>query len=289
MSLFNEIASSLAGKGGLTGTINKTVGGAIQGASTSLFGSGPVGRAVASVATGQATGALNRVTNGYTRQINGVAGAIGEAVNGNYETAAMRLLDSNVIPGLTGIGGQALFWNIPNPLFGGVTPARAMAIHQEIVATRYSKRNLFLLEVQSDLGGSFTALNFFATGVDYAPYTISGEKYRIGAASVDSVQSSDPVELRITTLDDSAGNIKTWFATHAQAAANADGTVGLPNDYKIRIRIVHSSVESFGGHAEVGFYRAANMEHSLSRREDDLEEINLTFVQLDTFMYPHNL
>ena len=187
-----------------------------------------------------------------------------------------------------GQAGQVPFWNIPNPLFGGITPQGALAIHQQIAETKYARRNLFLIEVNSKLSGEFAALNFFATGVDYAPDTVSGEKYRVGAATVDSIQCSDPTELRITTLDDAQGSVKNWFVAHILAEAPGDGTMGLPDDYKIRIRVTHSTVtKPIAKHFEnLAYFRAANMELSLSRRESEMEEINMTFVQMDSFISP---
>jgi len=284
MSLFNDISKALTSGGGLTGSINKAVGGSIQDAASSVFGAGPISRAVGSVATGAATGAFNQLTRGYTRQINAVGGAIGEALNGNFQNGAARLLDSGLIPGAFGLGAQALLYGTPTPLLGGLSMSEAMAIHADIAATSYAKKHLFLLEVVGNADGDFSErFNFFAIGIDYGPVTLSGEKHKIGAAHVDSVNSADPTELRISTLDDADGTIKSWFDAHSGLCVRQDGTVGLPAEYAVKISILHSSLKPGGGYQYKGWFRPAGIEYSLSRRENGLEEINLTFMQLDTF------
>jgi hypothetical protein len=129
----------------------------------------------------------------------------------------------------------------------------------------------------------------FAIDLEYTPLTISGEKRKIGAAHVDCVNSSDPIELRMTTMDDTSGFIKSWFKEHCMAAAWPDGVVGLPYEYAVKIKIVHGFItqgSNPGGYEDVGLFRCASMDVSLSRREDGLQELPLTFVQMDTFFKP---
>lgn len=127
----------------------------------------------------------------------------------------------------------------------------------------------------------------FCTSLDYSPTTISGEKKKVGAASIDIVQSADPVELRMTTMDNKAGFIKRWFEDHCSAAAATDGTVGVPGKYAVKIKVVHafiSKASNQGGYENIGLFRPANMEISLSRQDSGMQELSLTFSQLDTFM-----
>ncbi|MOA49877.1 hypothetical protein D3C78_1728180 [compost metagenome] len=100
------------------------------------------------------------------------------------------------------------------------------------------------------------------------------------------MQSSEAVELRITTLDDRAGSLKRWFENHAAAVAARDGTVGVPANYAITFTIQHAFVGDAKGFEGKGLYRPVSYEVGLSRREDALEEIQMTFTQLDTFMRP---
>jgi hypothetical protein len=281
VSLWDEVSRSLTGSGGVAGAID----GAIGSAAGAVFGNSGLGHAIGNVATGLATGAVNQALSGRGKAIANAAGrAAGELLRGNVGAAILNGLE--VIPGLIGnAAAQALYWGTPTPLFGGISPAEARVIFDEMHAVDFSKKNLYLIEVDSVLAGDVShRFNMFAIGLDYAPLTVGGEKRKIGSASIDLVQSSEPIELRITTYDDKSGFIKTWFSTHANAAAAPDGTVGLPSEYAIRIRIVHSVVmPEQPGFYEIGLFRVANIEHSLSRREGALEEISLTLTQLDTF------
>jgi hypothetical protein len=71
------------------------------------------------------------------------------------------------------------------------------------------------------------------------------------------------------------------------AAASKDGTVGVPDSYAIKIKIVHGFItqgSNFGGYEDVGFFRPADMQITLSRKEDGMQELQLSLVQLDTFI-----
>lgn len=298
MSLFNQIAQSLA-----TSNLANAVGNGVDGALSSVnngiaqvFGGGTFGNAVANAGTSMARNAAVDLVNKYSpvnlQQFNAATGAIGDILSGDFNNAGLRIFDSGIlndfIPGMSGIAAQARYWGTPTPLLGGVTPAVAKRIYDEISGNRYSKKNLWLLEVGSAITGDVShRFNMFATGLEFSPYTISGEKKKIGAGHADIVNSSDPVEIRVTTFDDESGFIKTWFAAHCQAAANVDGTVGVPGAYFIKITVVHGFAHNSarrGGYEDKGLFRPANIDMSLNRTEDALQELQMTFVQLDTFM-----
>jgi hypothetical protein len=298
LSLFNQIAEMLA-KQSLTNAVGDGVNGALSSINSGIsqaFGGGTFGNAVANVGTGMAANAARDLVNRYAptnqRAFNAATGALGDILSGDFNNAGLRLFDSgllyDILPGFNGIAAQARFWGTPTPLYGGITPAEAKKIYTEIRGVRHCKKNLFLIEVSSALAGNISQrFNLFATELEFAPYTISGEKKKIGAGHADIVNSGDPVEMRVTTLDDQSGFLKLWFAAHCQAAVSQDGTVGVPEEYAIKIKVVHGVVTSgsnFGAYEDKGLYRPANIDISLSRREDGLQELQLTFVQLDTFM-----
>lgn len=184
---------------------------------------------------------------------------------------------------------QAQFNATPNPLLGGITPLEARMMIEDMQSRELSRKNLFLLEVSSNLlgNGINDTFNLFATSVEYSPFTLTGEKRKIGGASNDVLQSGDPVEMRITTYDDSDGILKKWFAAHAQKAVRTDGTINPPAKYAIKIKVIHSLVSqnyNRGQYEQSGWFRPANIEHSLSRGEQAMEEVVMTFSQLDSFM-----
>lgn len=299
MSLYNDIANSLS-KQGLNNALGGGVDALTRGAGNIIsdaFGGGQFGDALAHIGTGMArnaaNGALNSIIGPNGQRIaNTAGGALGDIMNGNLGAAGLRILDSGLLrgflPGMDGVAAQARYFGTPTPLFGGISPAEAQQIYFEMRDRPLCRKNLWLIEVSSNLWGDVShRFNMFATELEYGQFTITGEKRKVGGASVDIVNSAEPVELRLTTLDDQTGFIKTWFSTHCAATVAKDGTVGLPIDYAIRFRIVHGFItenSNFGGYEDIGNYRAGSAEFSLSRREDALQELQLSFVQLDTFL-----
>lgn len=297
MSLYTDIAKSLSTQGIQTG-IGDAIGSAQNGIAQALGGStfaNAVAGAATSVARNAAVGLANKYIPGHLQKIvTAGTGAIGDIMNGDFSNAGLRVFDSGlldgILPGMSGIAAQARYFGTPTPLMGGITPAEAKRIHDEMHHTRYCKKNLWLIEVGGALGDVSNRFNLFATGLEYSPFTLSGEKRRIGAAHADILNSSDPVEMSITTLDDDSGFIKAWFEAHAAMAANGDGTVGVPASYAIKIKVVHGFVSKgmFGGNGyqNIGLFRPANISFGLDRREDGLSEVQMTFAQLDTFVDP---
>lgn len=192
-------------------------------------------------------------------------------LNGDLSGAALSFLDSgllaNYFPRVDGLAALAAYWATPTPLLGGITPAEAKAIFDTCSTTKYAKKNLFLIEI-TDLmpsnmdslvsrlmaGDGASMFNLFATEVNYSPWTITGDKIRVGSSSIDSVHSLESVDLRVTTMDDSVGTIKKWFESKAAAATRRDGSVGVPIEYLVKVRILHSFITDLsnpGGYESV--------------------------------------
>lgn len=261
MSLFQQVENSLSAMGQ---ALNSTI---------------PAGAAV-SIAKSMAG---KFIPPQVTRGINKGLGALADLSNGNIIGAVDRFFPD----ALGGLLTQANYFGTPTPLFGGISPYEAKMIFDEAQSNKLCRKNLWLIELQSNLYGDDSyRFNLFCTSLDYAPFTISGEKHKIGAAHVDTVNSGDPVELRMTTYDSEDGFIKRWFEEHCNAMVSKDGTVGVPNDYAVKITIVHGFItqdSNRGGYENVGWFRPANIELSLSRSEQAMAELQLSFVQMDTF------
>lgn len=304
MSLYNNIAESLSSNGlfgSLNSGLNSELGG-IAGAASNALGGSKVAQTVTKMGQSMGSNAAMNLVNKYVpiqaqRMINVGSGAVGDLLQGNRDAAGMRLLDSgllnNLLPGMGGVASQTKFWGGPTPLFGGISPTEAKRIYDEMRGQRLSKKNLWLIEVSSKLQGAgiSSRFNLFATEVEYAPFTVFGEKRRVGGALVDAAQGNEPVEMRLTTMDDQVGSLKKWYAQHHAAVAAEDGTVGVPDSYAITIKVVHSFItrdSNRGGYEDIGLYRPANLDVSLSRREDGMQEVQMTFSQLDTFMRPRS-
>lgn len=286
MSLFSSVESSISAKA-------SSAGGQLSG----LLGGGKaasaVGSAISNIGSSAAMGLINKYVPGQVKNaLNTGASMLGDIQAGNYDGAALSFINAGyldkLIAGSSGAAAQARFWGTPTPLMGGVSPKEALQIHEALRNLGVAKKNHWMLEVSSWAQGDVSStFNMLAVETDFAPMTITADKKKIGAATLDLVQSSEPVELRITTMDTQDGFIKRWFDKQYAIIAPIDGTVGVPADYAIKIKVVHSFItrgSDHGGYAVLGLYRPGNLEISLSRREDNLQEVQLTFSQLDTFM-----
>lgn len=299
MSLYNDVSKTLASKGltgGISSSLDSALGGVAKSAAGAL-GGGILANTVANIGVGMAkNAAMAQVNKAIPMKLRGRIDAAsriaGDLMTGDWNSAGMRLLDSGaldkLIPGMGGLSAQATYWGRPTPLFGGLSPTEARTIFEESINTARARKNLFLIEVSSALSGdSSQPFNMFVTDLDYAPFTLTGEKRKVGGATLDAVTGSDPMELRMTATDDKVGTLKRWFRDHQAAVSAEDGTVGVPGNYAVRIKIVHAFVtkdSNRGGYEDIGNFRPANLELSLSRREDALAELQMTFTQLDTFM-----
>lgn len=219
--------------------------------------------------------------------LNQANGVLTDLNNGDLFALSQRLLSGlGGKGGANGIGTDS-YYTTPQAGFAGLSPQEAFEIYKKHRGIHWCFKNLWYIEVSSELKGDNELLNMVCHGLDFAPFTVSGEKKQIGSAHVDLVNSSDPVELSMTVYDNSEGEVKQWFEDHAAVCAPSDGTVGVPSKYAIKIKIVHAFVNkktNKGGYISRGLFRPANLQVSLSRAEQSLSELTMTFVQLDTFM-----
>lgn len=330
MSLFNNVEAMVKKNLGITkGARKSSPSGILDAAGIDTGGMSPFGAAAAGMAANVAMNAGSKLAKNLVNKFipaNIQAGfGVAKGMIGDYNKAGdegglggvgLGLMSKygSMVPGQSSVASQTKYWRKKIPLWGGITPVEAAEIYDDMQSfqNKFAKKNLFLVQVKSkydDKNSTSTVIskifNMFVTELDYAPFTLIGEKRKVGSASIDSVQASEPVTLRITTIDDINGTIKKWFFSHVSAAANADGTVGVPDDYAIEFKIYHSVISEtqatdkkmmtykkdgtedgwiYPSYRDIGLFRPANLEFNLSRREDGLQEIQMTFEQLDTFM-----
>lgn len=258
------------------------------GAKSSIFGTSS---AIAGFAQRYATDQV------YSRLSSGMRSAVEQAVDvldGNAIDVALNYVGKK-FPGAQRQLLRERYLQTPTPLFGGLTPEEAIEIMiSSMAGADFAMQNLFLVKIESALAKEGAAFNTFAVDVEYAPITVSGDKVKIGSTVVDLVTGNEPVELRMTMLDDVDGSIKSWFAALGNLTAGGSGLVGLPVDYAVKITLVHSLVGTASGgvagspsdkkyYRDSGIFRVANMDLSLSRDDPGLSRVNLTFSQIDTF------
>ena len=264
---------------------------------TQALGGGALAGAVVGAATRAATRAAQRAINQrLARDARAAIGvglnAAGQIANGDWDGAAAGVFSSGMLNGifggLAGLDAQSGFMGTPIPLLGGVTPTEARDLVRQITDTRMAKKNLFLVEVSSAMQGDNSELfNMFAINVQYAPFTLSGDKRKVGGIVLDHPNGTEAVELSLTALDDDLGTIKQFFVDHAGAVANLDGTFNVPSLYAIKFRIVHAFVTEFsaiGAYDDIGTFRPVSIETELDRATDGFEEVHMTFTQIDTCM-----
>lgn len=202
-------------------------------------------------------------------------------LQGDFSGAASRLIDQLLGPLLgSSIAGRSL------ELAGGLTLAEVRQMFQQASATKYAKKNLWFLRITNlGLGGA-PDINMFATDVSYTIHALTGDSVRVGSVNFATLTGTEPVEIRITTLDDATGTIKLWADALRYLAAHPDGTFGLPVDYLVRVEVTHASLveDDTVSYTNVYTMRLGTIETDLNRREDALQEIALTFVEDNTFI-----
>lgn len=299
MSLYNNVSDSLIKSlngGNFLGGVDTSIRDGISGATgkaAELAGGGKLANNIAGRVSSMAGSAASNALNSHIppelkRAINTGADSVNTLLNGgSWDDVASNILDSGVADQVLGRLAGNSYMGKKTQLYGGISANDAKRIHSEAITTKRAKKNLFLLKVKSALGGDQShEFNLFCTDIDHSPLIISGDRANVGGASVDLPTSSDADEMRITTMDDRNGTMKKWMEKHGAAVVARDGTVGVPANYMITIEIEHAFVGDARGYVSKGIYRAVTYESSLSRKDDAMEEISMTFTQLDTFMRP---
>lgn len=213
------------------------------------------------------------------------------------------------------------FEEAPNPLLGWLSPLQAAEIMKKVRGASPSQKNLFFmrltdahpppgingLQTNSDQpvgadGKPVSAVpwglfDLLALDVSYSS-SVAGEKAQIGSGVRDIVTGREAVEVQVTTIDDEVGSIKRWFEGKLNQIANLDGTFNPVSKYAFEIEIVHGIPHDHGTEPVrnsdklAQFYsrrlrvRAASIQHELSRRDQGLAELQMTFTQLDTWNQP---
>lgn len=286
MSIFEQVAGEKIG----SLLSNKTLGGIVGG------GIGTIGMGMLK----------SRLPPGLGPKLSVVNNVAGRLLNGDLKGAALGALNSGIFtakfPWLDNLAATAGFMAEPNRAMGGVTPVEAKRIMKGSLETNFARKNLFLVRISkmpegiewlnADAPGArLQMFNLFVTDVSYSGFSIAADQQRVGSISMDQPNGRDPIELRITTMDNEAGDIKFRFNMLANRVANTDGTMGVPSEYLVKIKILHSFIHEESekhwlkdlGWSQFGWFRPVSIEHDLSRKDDALEEMTLVFHQFDPY------
>lgn len=248
-----------------------------------------------------ASSIFERATNAATQKaLDKVASAIPASARKHLPLA--RKLMSGGVAGLVDAGLDRLFEKVgingtllpgggadgPAALLGGISLADARRLFEEHSSIVFAKRNLFCIRVRNIQGGDPLDINMFATDVSYSGFTAQGDAIQVGSGAFDVVTGSERREMRVTTLDNVHGDVKRWFRERHNAMCRSDGTFGLPIDYVFRVDVLHAFFDEKADGALNGFVdwfvmRPGSIDYEKSRRDDGLEEVQMTFTQWDTF------
>lgn len=211
---------------------------------------------------------------------------------------------------------------VPNPLLGGYSRQEVRKLANRAASTYYAKNNLFLvrfgdknypLRKPKGVTNNFEnglpdevreSWDLLAMGVSFTPIAITGDTVKLGMLQGDSIQQSERVEIRMTFFDNTIGTIKRYLSEKKKQMVNKDGTGNPPSSYVLDILIIHldqSVGRTFIGGKAIGVYneddlvdgsytqhryqvRVSNLEIDLNKREDSLQELQVTFTEVDPFM-----
>jgi hypothetical protein len=206
----------------------------------------PVGNYQPRGASGQGLGGLiaSRIGPAVGSVAAGIAGAVG-SIAGNAAGSAVGNFASQAVNGALGVG-------------------------------------------KSISGIAMNTFDLLAMDVSYGPSLVS-DHVQVGSSFIDRPTGRNPTEMQITTMDDESGSIKRWFDGKLEQVAHTDGTFGLPSEYLVNIEVVHAIPSEQVDGYEMAYsktlrLRPQSAQHDLSRREQAIAELSMTFVQFDGFM-----
>lgn len=293
MGVFDAAKAKVQSATGQVGNANSALGNA-EGGALGAIGSG-VGKVLNNDYVKTGVGAFNQAT-GLMDNVKGLIGAAKSFLADPYQV-------------------------VPNPLLGGYSRKETQKMAQLAMSKAYAKNNLFLVRLidpnfptrskelksfpsdfEADAQSKFDLL---AMSVSYNPVAITGDAVKLGMLQGDSIQQSERVEIRMTFLDFSNGTIKRYLIAKKNRMVNKDGTANTPSSYLILLTIHHLD-QTIGttkiGKKTIGFFdeekllkgsqeqsylvRVSSLDIDLNKREDSLQELQVTFTQIDQFMLP---
>lgn len=195
----------------------------------------------------------------------------------------------------------------PNELMGWLTPRQVAEIQSLVRQAGPVRKNLFCIRISDPnppamkVGGVDASngvpglFDLLAMDVSYGPSTITGDKVPLGSAVMDKVTGTEASEVQITTIDDETGTLKRWFQAKCGQVVNRDGTFNPQGKYAFEMEIVHGIPFDHGttpslppervarAYSDVIRVRPVSIQYEMSRRDQALQELQMTFTQVDTW------
>ena len=278
MSIYKPVSNlsrrALSLSGSLLNGVKSAVGAKLNG----HFGNGVWGK----IADTAVQKGLNLATNEITRRVASPISAAAQKLD-NRLTKVIR-------KGLKTFGLNAFddenFADDALHHAGNLSIRQAWENYKKMQPEYLSRKNFFVLEI-NDRYAPVKQFNLLATALSFSGVDIQGEAVQVGAVELDKMGANARTTLNLTMLDDEYGTIKRWAENKAQTAAATDGTFLPPAYHAFEVRIVFgSNIANPAYYEQIYTMRMQTMPHELDRNAQGLEELQLTFVQTDTFM-PH--
>lgn len=183
-----------------------------------------------------------------------------------------------------------------NPLAvsGNLTMWQVWENYKHMNVDGLSRKNFYVLEINDRTnsapthnGAKHSQFNLLTTNLTFNSFDIQGEPVQVGSIELDKFNANAKTTLSLTVFDDENGTIKRWAENKAHAIASSDGTFLPPAFSAFEVRIVFgTNIPHSDYYEQIYTMRVQTMPHELSRNEQGLEELQLAFTQVDTFM-PH--
>lgn len=270
------------------------VGGSVLGGLSSALGA-KIGSAFGGSALGRAAGGLvqkglNTAASEASRRLGNKAANWAQRADDKISRIARKKLKTF---GLNAFENEVLSREAVH-FTGGLSVRQIWENYKKTDVDSLSRKNFYLLEVNdrtnaapvSD-GSRHSQFNLLATSLSFTAFDIQGEGVPVGAVELDKPSASPRTVMNLTMLDDQWGTVKRWAEQKALMIASSDGTFLPPSYYVFDVRVVFgTNIPDEAFYEQIYTMRVQSMPHELSRTEQGLEEIQLTFCQADTFM-PH--
>lgn len=198
----------------------------------------------------------------------------------------------------------------PNELLGWLTPRQVAEIQSMVRQAGPVRKNVFCIRIADpnpppmEIGGVAAGagvaglFDLLAVDVSYTPRSITGDKVSVGSAVMDKVTGTEAVDIQVTTIDDERGTLKRWFERKCGQVANGDGTFNPVGRYAFEMEIVHGLPHDHGlspqlpadkvdkAYSNAYRVRPVSLQVEMSRRDQALQELQMTFTQVDTWNQP---
>ena len=284
MSIYKPVSNVSRRALSFSGSLLNGIGGALSSRVGAKFGEG-IGGKLAQAALNKGT---NLAVSEITRRVANPIMKLAQSADNRLKNIARKGFKTF---GLNAFDNEVIAHNALHHM-GNLSIWDAWQNYKLMNIDGLSHKNFFVLEINdrsnsapSSNGNRHAQFNLLCTNLSFTSFDIQGEAVQVGAVELDKPSANAKTVLNLTVFDDEVGTIKRWAENKASMIAASDGTFLPPAYYVFEVRIVFgSNIANSAFYEQIYLMRVQTMPHELSRTEQGLEELQLTFTQTDTFM-----